>query len=121
VTSDPSKVAFVTGASRGIGRALAIGLAKFGCDVAITDLPSEARPLTETAREIEKTGHKAYSRLMDVSNKPEVDAAVDGVLREVGRIEVLVNNAGILRPGMLTDLDEESWDDHFNVNAKSFS
>lgn len=118
MTSSASKVAFVTGASRGIGRALAVGLAKFGYDVAVADLPREAAALAETAKEIEGTGHKVYSVFLDVSKKSEVDAAVDRLLKEAGRIDVLVNNAGVLRPAMLTDIDEKSWDDHFDVNAK---
>ena len=118
MTSSASKVAFVTGASRGIGKALAVGLAKFGYDVAVADLPREAAALAETAKEIEGTGHKVYSVFLDVSKKSEVDAAVDRLLKEAGRIDVLVNNAGVLRPAMLTDIDEKSWDDHFDVNAK---
>jgi NAD(P)-dependent dehydrogenase (short-subunit alcohol dehydrogenase family) len=113
-----TKVALVTGASRGIGRALAVGLAKFGCDVAIADLPGEASALAETARDIERNGRKAYSQFMDVASKNDVDAVVENILREAGRIDVLVNNAGILRPSLLQDLTEKNWDDHFNVNAK---
>ena len=113
-----SKVALVTGASRGIGRALAIGLAKFGYDVVATDLPGEAKALGETVHAVEATGRKAYAKGMDVASKRDVDATVENVLKEAGRIDVLVNNAGILRPSLLQDLGEKNWDDHFNVNAK---
>lgn len=118
MTSNPSKVALVTGASRGIGRALAVGLAKFGCDVVAADLPSQAAALAETVKEVEETGQRAYMNLTDVASKESVDACVASVLEETGRIDVLVNNAGILRPSLLQDLSEKSWDDHFNVNAK---
>jgi meso-butanediol dehydrogenase / (S,S)-butanediol dehydrogenase / diacetyl reductase len=118
MTSNPSKVALVTGASRGIGRALAVGLAKFGNDVVAADLPSQATALAETAKEVEKTGHRAYVNLIDVASKESVDVCVASVLEKTGRIDVLVNNAGILRPSLLQELSEKSWDDHFNVNAK---
>ncbi|MET3580061.1 3-oxoacyl-[acyl-carrier protein] reductase [Mesorhizobium robiniae] len=111
-------VALVTGASRGIGRALAVGLAKFGYDVAVTDLPGQAKELEITRAEIEATGRKAYIYTMDVSSKHEVEATTAALLRDAGRIDVLVNNAGILKPSLLQDLDEGSWDAHFDVNAK---
>jgi 3-oxoacyl-[acyl-carrier protein] reductase len=112
------KVALVTGASRGIGRALAAGLAKFGYDVAVTDLPSQAKDLDGTSSAIEAAGRKAYVYTMDVSKKEEVEATAAALLADAGRIDVLVNNAGILKPSLLQDLDEASWDAHFDVNAK---
>jgi 3-oxoacyl-[acyl-carrier protein] reductase len=112
------KVALVTGASRGIGRALAAGLAKFGYDVAVTDLPSQAKDLDVVRAEIEAAGRKAYVYTMDVSKKEEVEATAAALLADAGRIDVLVNNAGILKPSLLQDLDEASWDAHFDVNAK---
>jgi NAD(P)-dependent dehydrogenase (short-subunit alcohol dehydrogenase family) len=118
MTSHPTKVALVTGASRGIGRALAVGLAVAGYDIVLTDLPTEQKGAAETARRIGEEGRKAYVKFMDVASKADVDATVAGALEEAGRIDVLVNNAGILRPSPLQDLSEKSWDDHFNVNAK---
>ena len=118
MTSNPTKVALVTGAGRGIGQALAVGLAKGGHDIVVVDLPSEAAGVAQTARQVEQTGHKAYTKSMDVASKASVDACVQSVLEEAGRIDVLVNNAGILRPSLLQDLSEKSWDEHFNVNAK---
>lgn len=112
------KVALVTGASRGIGRALAAGLAKFGYDVAVADLPSQAKDLDVTRSEIEAAGRKAYVYTMDVSRKDEVEATAAALLADAGRIDVLVNNAGILKPSLLQDLGEASWDAHFDVNAK---
>lgn len=112
------RVALVTGAGRGIGRAVAVGLASVGYDVAATDLESQMDGLAETCAEIESQGQKAYSYAMDVSQKLSVDSAVNALLQTAGRIDVLVNNAGILKPSLLQDLDEKTWDAHFNVNAK---
>jgi NAD(P)-dependent dehydrogenase (short-subunit alcohol dehydrogenase family) len=118
MTSIPSKVALVTGAGRGIGRALAVGLARLGYNIVAADLSSQATALAETVKEVEDTGHRAYAKLTDVASKESVNACVWSVLEEAGRIDVLVNNAGILRPSLLQDLSEKSWDDHFNINAK---
>ncbi|KRB20075.1 MULTISPECIES: SDR family NAD(P)-dependent oxidoreductase [Mesorhizobium] len=112
------KTALVTGASRGIGRALAKGLAEAGFDVAVTDLPSQAAELAVTKAEIEAAGSKAYVYTMDVSKKREIEATAQALLAEAGSIDVLVNNAGILKPSLLQDLDEANWDAHFDVNAK---
>ena len=112
------KTALVTGASRGIGRALAKGLADAGFDVAVTDLPSQAAELAVTKAEIEAAGRKAYVYTMDVSKKREIEATAQALLAEAGSIDVLVNNAGILKPSLLQDLDETSWDAHFDINAK---
>ncbi|ODA93806.1 3-oxoacyl-ACP reductase [Mesorhizobium sp. SEMIA 3007] len=112
------KTALVTGASRGIGRALAKGLAEAGFDVAVTDLPSQAAELAVTKAEIEAAGRRAYVYTMDVSKKREIEAMAQALLAAAGRIDVLVNNAGILKPSLLQDLDETSWDAHFDINAK---
>ncbi|CDX11621.1 3-oxoacyl-(acyl-carrier-protein) reductase FabG [Mesorhizobium plurifarium] len=112
------KTALVTGASRGIGRALAKGLAEAGFDVAITDLPSQAAELDVTKSEIEAAGRKAYVYTMDVSKKKDIEATARALLEAAGSIDVLVNNAGILKPSLLQDLDEANWDAHFDVNAK---
>ncbi|QKC94689.1 SDR family NAD(P)-dependent oxidoreductase [Mesorhizobium sp. NZP2298] len=112
------KTALVTGASRGIGRALAKGLADAGFDVAVTDLPSQAAELAATKAEIEAAGRKAYVYTMDVSRKHEIEATAQALLEAAGSIDVLVNNAGILKPSLLQDLDEASWDAHFDINAK---
>jgi len=112
------KTALVTGASRGIGRALAKGLAEAGFDVAVTDLPSQAADLAVTKAEIEAAGRKAYVYTMDVSKKHEIEATAQALLEAAGSIDVLVNNAGILKPSLLQDLDEASWDAHFDINAK---
>ncbi len=111
-------VAVVTGASRGIGRAIAVGLAEFGYDVAVLDLGAQRAALDETAAEIRATGRKAFVHELDVTSKAGIDAAVAAILAEAGGIDVLVNNAGILKPSTLEDLSEKDWDAHFDVNAK---
>ncbi len=112
------RVAVVTGASRGIGRAIAVGLAEFGYDVAVLDLAAQRVALNETAAQIRTTGRKALVHELDVTSKPEIDATVRAILAEAGGIDVLVNNAGILKPSTLEDLSEKDWDAHFDVNAK---
>jgi NAD(P)-dependent dehydrogenase (short-subunit alcohol dehydrogenase family) len=114
----PSRVALVTGASRGIGQALAVGLAREGYDVILTDLKSQEAGLHETADRVTSQDRKAYVYPVDVSNKADVDAMVKAALADAGRIDVLVNNAGILKLSLLQDLDEATWDAHFNVNVK---
>ncbi len=111
-------VAVVTGASRGIGRAIAVGLAQFGYDVAVLDLGAQRAALDETAAEIRAAGRKAFVHELDVTLKPEIEATVGAILAEAGSIDVLVNNAGILKPSTLEDLSEKDWDAHFDVNAK---
>ncbi|KAB2705826.1 SDR family NAD(P)-dependent oxidoreductase [Brucella intermedia] len=111
-------VAVVTGASKGIGRAIAVGLAEFGYDVAVLDLAVQRAALDETAAQIRTAGRKAFVHELDVTSKPEIDATIKAILAEAGGIDVLVNNAGILKPSTLEDLSEKDWDAHFDVNAK---
>ena len=112
------RVALVTGASRGIGKALAIGLARNGYDVAVADLPVETSALNEARREVESLGRRAYSFELDVRRKNEADQTVAKLLQRAGQIDVLVNNAGILKTSLLQDLGEDAWNAHFDVNAK---
>lgn len=111
-------VAVVTGASRGIGRAIAVGLAEFGYDVAILDLPSQRAALEEAAEAIVTAGRRAFVHELDVTSKAEIEATVQAVITEAGGVDILVNNAGILKPSTLEDLSETEWDAHFDVNAK---
>lgn len=116
--TDERHVALVTGASRGIGQAIAVGLAQAGYDLVITDLAHQEADLRKTASLITALDRRAYTYLADVSRKEEIDATVQATLRDAGRIDVLVNNAGILKPSLLQDLDEATWDAHFDVNVK---
>ena len=125
------KVALVTGAGgeRGIGRAIAVRLAKEGADVIVNDVVSNPYADWGTAwegapsvvREIEELGRKSISALADVSNAGQVDDMVSQAVEEFGRIDILVTNAGS-RPGPdrvpVVDLQEEAWDTVHNVNLK---
>jgi len=117
-SSTQRRVALVTGASRGIGQALAVGLAKEGYDIILTDLPGQDAGLRETANLVTLQDRMAHIFHVDVSKKADVEAMVKVALEEAGRIDVLVNNAGILKPALLQDIDEASWDAHFDVNVK---
>ncbi len=112
------KVALVTGASRGIGAALAVGLAKHGADVAICDLERQADALAEVRMQVEAEGRRCFAHHVNVSNMAQVESTVAEISVESGGIDILVNNAGILKPSLLEDLPEADWDAHFNVNAK---
>lgn len=111
-------LAVITGAHRGIGRALAVGLAGCGYDIAIIDLKANADGAADVQKEIEASGCRAAVYSADVSRKDEVTAAVNEIEEAVGPIELLVNNAGVLKLSLLEDLDEADWDQHFDVNTK---
>jgi NAD(P)-dependent dehydrogenase (short-subunit alcohol dehydrogenase family) len=111
-------VAMVTGASRGIGRSLAVGLAEFGYDVTVLDLPMMQSELEETARQVEAHGRKAYVMTMDVTLSVDIERVVSDTISKAGGIDVLVNNAGILKPSLLENLSDDDWDKHMDVNGK---
>lgn len=112
------KVVLVTGASRGIGKAIAVGMGGFGYDVVLTDIAREREALDAVKAEIAATGRRAFAFTADVSREAEIQRLVADALKGAGRIDVLVNNAGILAPSLLQDLGEASWDAHFDVNTK---
>lgn len=110
-----NKIAIVTGAGQGIGKAIALRLASSGANVAIMDLNLPSAEVV--GKEIEKLDRRALPIQADVSQSTDVHAAVDKVLAEFGRIDILVNNAGIAgRTLPLTDLDESDWDAVIGVN-----
>lgn len=111
-------IAFVTGASRGIGQALALGFADAGYDVVITDLPQTEGELRKTADLIGHRDRKAFLYTLDVSDRKQIDEVMRRALTDTGHIDVLINNAGVLKPSLLQDLDEKTWDTHFDVNVK---
>lgn len=112
------KTAFVTGAARGIGEALAVGLAEHGADVVICDLEREQAALADTRSKVEARQRRCFSYCLDVTVKSQIDSVVADILNTVGAIDILVNNAGILVPKLLEEIDETLWDRHFDVNAK---
>ena len=111
------KVAFVTGASRGIGRAIALTLAEAGADVAV-NYAGNAAAAEEVAAGIRKMGRRALILQGDVSQTEAAAAMLDAVVAEFGRCDILVNNAGITRDGLLMRMKEEDWDAVLNTNLK---
>lgn len=112
------QVAIVTGASQGIGRAIALRLAEDGFDVAVSDLASTADALADCVREIERCGQRAIAIVADVTQPDQVASAVADTVQAFGRIDVAVANAGIARIESFLDLTAESWDQTFAVNTK---
>ena len=117
-TSDGPRVALVTGASRGIGAAIALGLAKRGYDLGLNDVPAQSDALDGVIDEVARLGRQAMPLLGDVSIKGEIDGAVQALLDRFGHIDALVNNAGILIAGEVDGLPEDSWDRVMDINAK---
>ncbi|WP_288049087.1 SDR family NAD(P)-dependent oxidoreductase [Acidiphilium sp.] len=111
-------MALVTGASRGIGRACALGLARAGFDVVVNDLPRESAPLESVRAEIAALGRAAWTVLADVSDAAAVRSMVAAAIAAAGQIDALVNNAGILIVNSVEGLEEAQWDAVMNVNAK---
>lgn len=109
--------AIVTGASRGIGRAIAIQLAKNGANVVVNYSGSEAAAM-ETAEECKKYGVDAIVCKADVSNMEDVAAMVDKATEAFGKIDILVNNAGITRDKLVMAMSEEDFDDVISINLK---
>lgn len=111
------KVALVTGASRGIGKAIALMLAENGADIAVNFAGSTAAAEV-VAAEIEKMGRKAILVQGDVSKTEVCAEMVEKVVKELGHIDILVNNAGITRDTLLLRMKEEDWDAVLNTNLK---
>lgn len=111
------KVALVTGASRGIGRAIALELARHGAKVAVNYAGSEAKA-KEVVEEIEQMGVEAFMVQANVASGEAVEQMVKEVLERFGRIDILVNNAGITRDNLLMRMKEDEWDDVINTNLK---
>lgn len=110
------KVAIVTGGSRGLGKAMAMGLAEAGANIVIADILEQES--LNTVEEIKKLGVSAISVKIDVSNKEDVNNLVQKTLENFGKIDILVNNAGFLRTCPPEEIDEKTWDLVINVNLK---
>lgn len=112
------KVAVVTGAARGIGKAIALKFAQEGADIAFTDLNIDENALA-TQKEIEALGVKAKGFASNAANFEDTANVVAEIQKEFGRIDILVNNAGITRDGLMMRMTEQQWDMVINVNLKS--
>lgn len=111
------KIALVTGASRGIGKEIALKLSQEGADIAFFYSSNDEKART-TIKELEQNGVKAIGLKVDVSVESEVVEAVAKVEKEFGTIDILVNNAGITRDNLLIRMSEKDWDDVMDTNLK---
>lgn len=110
------KKAFVSGASRGLGREMALTLAEAGADVALASRNIEA--LNETAALIQKMGREAYVCPMDIAKLDEIERATHEAIKAFGRIDILINNSGIAGESPVIDMTPEKWDRVMDVNLK---
>ncbi len=112
------KVALITGAARGIGKAIALKFAQEGADIAFTDL--EINDVAkQTIEELEACGHKVKAYASNAADFEQTHQVVEEILKEFGRIDILVNNAGITRDGLMLRMEEKQWDSVLTVNLKS--
>ncbi len=112
------KVALVTGGSRGIGKACAFELAKAGCDVVI-NYAGNSEAAEKTVEELKALGSNASCYKFDVSNQAEVDENIAKIIEQYGRIDVLLNNAGITRDDLFIRMDADKWNAVINTNLNS--
>jgi 3-oxoacyl-[acyl-carrier protein] reductase len=112
------KTAIVTGAARGIGKAIAIRFAGEGCNIAFTDLAIDDNAKA-TEKEIAALGVKVKAYASNAANFEDTHAITDEIVKDFGRIDILVNNAGITRDGLMMRMSEQQWDSVINVNLKS--
>ena len=112
------KVAVITGAARGIGKAIALQFAKEGANVAFTDLTIDENGKA-TEAEIAAFGVKAKGYASNAANFEETHKVIDEIVKEFGRIDILVNNAGITKDGLMMRMSEAQWDAVLTVNLKS--
>ncbi len=112
------KTAIVTGAARGIGKAIAIAFAKEGANIAITDLRIDDNALA-TEKEVNAMGVKCKVYASDASNFADTDKVVKSIVNDFGTVDILVNNAGITMDAFLLRMTEQQWDTVLNVNLKS--
>jgi 3-oxoacyl-[acyl-carrier protein] reductase len=110
------KTAIITGAARGIGRAIAEELARNGADLALCDL--QADWLADTAASVEALGAKVKCISVDVSNGDDVTKAVASAIETFGSVDILINNAGITKDGLMMRMSEADWDSVLSVNLK---
>ena len=108
----------ITGAANGIGRTLAVGLAEAGADIIVADLPVQRANAEETAEAVRRCGRKAMVVDMDVTDVSSIEAAVSSAVAEFGRVDFLVNNAGVNIRKPILEYTEDEWDKLSSVNLK---
>jgi len=111
------KVALVTGASRGIGKAIALSLGKLGAEVVVNYSSSDAKA-EEVVKTIEGYGSKSYKKQFDVSSEDSVNEGINEIIKNSGSIDILINNAGITRDGLLMRMKSSQWDEVLNINLR---
>jgi 3-oxoacyl-[acyl-carrier protein] reductase len=111
-----NQIAVVTGAGRGIGRAIALKFAAQGADIVAVDLKTDF--VQETVDEVRKLGRKAWAVAANVAEAASVEAAAEQILKEANRVDILVNNAGITKDGLLMRMSEADWDAVLDINLK---
>src|SRR5471030_3175798 len=111
-----NQIAVVTGAGRGIGRAIALKFAGEGADVVVVSRTPENSE--KVANEIRALGRKAWALAVDVSDGTAVTAAAEKILAEAGKVDILVNNAGVTRDGLLMRMSDADWDTVLDTNLK---
>jgi len=112
-----NKVALVTGSSRGVGRAVALGFAQQGANVAI-NYTSNENAANEAVDAIQAMGSKAIAVKADVAQKTDAEGLVRATVETFGKIDILVNNAGFTRPALLLKMTEEEWDQVVDIHLK---
>jgi len=113
-----NKVAIVTGACRGLGKAMAIGLAKHGCNIVVSDIIENQA--CKTAKEIQKLGVKAIAVKTDVSSEDSIKNLIKETIKRFRKIDILINNAGIFRPTPLEAMKKQDWDKILDINLNGY-
>jgi 3-oxoacyl-[acyl-carrier protein] reductase len=111
------KISLVTGSSRGVGRAVALGFAKQGANV-VVNYTSNENAASEVVETIQSMGSKAIAVKADVAQKPEAENLVKSAIDTFGRLDILVNNAGFTRPSMMIKMTEDQWDQVVDIHLK---